>query len=74
MKYSGVFQFFNGGVPNEMLERAGRYFQDRLQIRVRQEGHHLNDIIFRTLQYVDFNNTIKVGTVTDIGSRNYNFL
>ena len=33
-------------VPNEMLERAVRNFQKRIQICSQQEGRHLKDIIF----------------------------
>jgi len=34
-------------VPQEMLVNVTQNFKKRLQIRVRQEGRHLFDIIFR---------------------------
>ena len=36
------------GVPQKMLERAMQDFEERLRMCVRQEGHNLTDIIFRT--------------------------
>ena len=35
-------------VPQKKLERAMQDFEERLRMCVRQEGHHLTDIIFRT--------------------------
>lgn len=34
-------------VPNEMLQRAVRNFQERIKSCIRQEGRHLKDIIFK---------------------------
>uniref|UniRef100_A0A1B6DKJ8 Uncharacterized protein n=1 Tax=Clastoptera arizonana TaxID=38151 RepID=A0A1B6DKJ8_9HEMI len=35
-------------MPNEMLERAVRNFQRRIQVCIGQDGRHLEDIVFRT--------------------------
>ena len=35
-------------MPQEMLERAMQDFEERLRMCVRQEEHHLTDIISRT--------------------------
>jgi hypothetical protein len=35
-------------INQELLERVVTNFQERLQMGILQNGHHLSDIIFRT--------------------------
>jgi hypothetical protein len=39
-------------VPEDMLKNVMQNFEERLQMRVQQEGHHLTDILFCVIKNV----------------------